>query len=80
MTLLKQIAKDKADVRLLLPPGVEAHSYEPAPRDIADIKKANMFIYTSEYMEPWTTKLTGIIKNDSVVIVEAGAGIKMDEP
>ena len=71
----KQIAKDKADIRLLLPPGVEAHSYEPAPRDIADIKKADIFIYTSGYMEPWIEKLTGIIKNDPVIVIEAGAGI-----
>jgi zinc transport system substrate-binding protein len=74
----KQIARDKADVRLLLPPGVEAHSYEPAPRDITAIKKANIFIYTSELMEPWIAKLTGIIKNDSVVIVEAGTDIDID--
>jgi zinc transport system substrate-binding protein len=76
----KQIAKDKAVVRLLLPPGVEAHSYEPAPRDIADIKNANIFIYTSEYMEPWAIKLSGTINNNSAVIVEAGAGIKINEP
>jgi zinc transport system substrate-binding protein len=76
----KEIAKDKADVRLLLPPGVEAHSYEPAPRDITNIKNANIFIYTSKFMEPWIAKLTGILKNDSVIVVEAGTGITMDEP
>jgi zinc transport system substrate-binding protein len=76
----KQIAKDKAGVRLLLPPGVEAHSYEPAPRDIADIKNANIFIYTSEFMEPWATKLAGIINNSSLIIIEAGAGMKINGP
>ena len=71
----KQIAKDKADVRLLISPGVEAHSYEPAPRDIADIKKAGIFIYTNKQMEPWIAKLTELIKNDPVIAAEAGAGI-----
>ncbi len=75
----KYLAKNKAGVRLLLPPGVEAHSYEPAPRDIADIKNANLFIYTSEYMEPWAIQITGSIKNSSCIIIEAGAKIKIEK-
>lgn len=48
----REIAGDKADVRLLLPPGVESHSYEPTPQDITGIKKADVFIYTGEYPNP----------------------------
>jgi zinc transport system substrate-binding protein len=33
----RQIAGDKADVSLLLPPGVEPHSFEPRPGDIVRI-------------------------------------------
>jgi zinc transport system substrate-binding protein len=76
----RQMAKDKAIVRLLLPPGVESHSYEPAPRDIAYIKNANIFIYTNEFMEPWATQLTVSVKNTSLIIIEAGANIKIDKP
>lgn len=70
----KQIAKDKADVRLLLPPGVESHTYEPTPKDIADINKSDLFIFTGEYMEPWSAKLRELIKNKTI-IVDASAGI-----
>ncbi|HLR36157.1 MAG TPA: zinc ABC transporter substrate-binding protein, partial [Tissierellales bacterium] len=48
----REIVKDKGEIDLLLPPGVEAHSYEPTPQDISKIKKADVFIYTGEYMEP----------------------------
>ena len=33
----KQIAKDKAEVTLLLPPGTESHTYDPTPKDIIKI-------------------------------------------
>ena len=47
----RQIAGDKAEVKLLLSPGVEAHDYDPSPADIISINKADLFIYTGEYME-----------------------------
>ena len=49
----KEIAQDKADVSLLLPPGVEPHDFEPTPMDIVGISKADIFVYTGKYMEPW---------------------------
>jgi len=49
----KAIGGDKVDVALLLPPGVEAHAYEPKPSDIAKINEADIFVYTGEFMEPW---------------------------
>ena len=33
----RQVAGDEADVQLLIPPGTEVHSYEPAPSDILAI-------------------------------------------
>lgn len=41
----RQLAGDTAQVRLLLPPGSESHSYEPSPRDIIDIQQADLFLY-----------------------------------
>ena len=42
----RQIAGDKAEVKLLLSPGVEAHDYDPSPADIISINKADLFTYT----------------------------------
>lgn len=74
----KHIGKDKAAVILLLPPGVEAHAYEPKPSDIAKINEADIFVYTGEFMEPWAYD---IIKgaNKKVKIVSASAGIELIE-
>lgn len=68
---------DKGDVSLLLPPGVEAHAYEPTPQDIVRINKADVFIYTGEVMEPWAYKIIEAIENKSLVIIDASTGIEL---
>jgi zinc transport system substrate-binding protein len=73
----KEIVKDKGEVSLLLPPGVEAHSYEPTPKDIVDIKKADVFIYTGKYMEPWVEKLIRNMDKDSIVVIDISQGIEL---
>ncbi len=72
---VKQIAGDKVNVQLLLPPGVEAHAYEPTPHDMVAIQKSDMFIYTSEEMEPWAHKVIETVGEDHVIVVEAGTGL-----
>ncbi|NVN99850.1 MAG: zinc ABC transporter substrate-binding protein [Geobacteraceae bacterium] len=73
----RAIGGDAADVTLLLPPGVEPHSFEPKPEDMMKIAKADIFIYTSSEMEPWAEKLaSGVVKNGKPLKVEAGAGAR----
>src|SRR5512140_2950573 len=47
------IGGDRVEARLLLPPGVEPHNFEPRPDDVVRLNKADLFIYTNRYMEPW---------------------------
>lgn len=77
---VREIGKDKVEVSLLIPPGVEAHSYDPTPRDIVSIQKSNVFIYTGEYMEPWAHRVIESINGSDVIIVDASNKINlMDE-
>lgn len=77
---LRQIAGEKVEVILLLPPGVEPHTYEPTPRDIADIKKADMFVYTGEFMEPWAERIIYAAEGSDLLVVDTSIGIElMDE-
>lgn len=75
----RQIAGDKADVTLLLPPGVESHSYEPVPSDIVKINNSDLFIYTGKDMEAWSQKIIGsITDNDSKsMVLDVSKGIKL---
>jgi zinc transport system substrate-binding protein len=51
--LARQVAGDKADVTMLLPPGSESHSYEPTPRDILRIQDADLFLYVGGESDAW---------------------------
>lgn len=72
----RQIGGDGVTVTLLLPPGTEAHSFEPRPSDLATVGKADIFIYTSPLMEPWAARILSAAGNPSLHAVEAGRGAK----
>lgn len=49
----RQIVGDSADVKMLLKPGAESHSYEPTPQDIKEIQNCDLFIYVGGENEVW---------------------------
>lgn len=73
----KQIAKDKADVTLLLPPGTESHTFDPSPSDFLNISTSDIFLYTGKEMEPWADKIVNSIKNDNLIICDTSSGIDL---
>ncbi len=73
----KNIGGDKVEVFLLLPPGVEAHSFEPKPSDIAKISEADVFVYTGKFMEPWVEDIIKGVSGKNVKIVDSSVGAKM---
>lgn len=73
----RQIVGDKAEVTLLLPPGMESHSYEPTPADMIKINKANLFIYTGELMEPWAHKMIESVDSEQVKVLDVSQGIPL---
>lgn len=75
----KNIGQDKADVVLLLPPGVEPHSFEPKPEDIVRINKADLFVYAGKYMEPWAGDLLKGLDHKSLIVVDSSHGISLME-
>lgn len=74
----RQIGGERVEVRLLLPPGVESHSFEPSASDIISIGEADLFIYTGKYMEGWADKLTGNVKGQ-VKILDVSENIALEK-
>ena len=75
----KNVAPEETEVTLLLPPGVEAHAYEPKPGDMAKISSARVFIYTGRYMEPWAQPLISGAGNKGLIVTDASRGIDLME-
>ena len=72
----RQIAGDRGDVKMLLPPGAESHCYEPSPAEIVEISKADVFIYTGKEMEPWAEKIISSFK-DKVTVIDISDAVEL---
>ena len=75
----KNVGGERADVSLLLPPGVEPHGFEPKPGDVMRIESADLFIYTGEQMEPWAAGILKGFKGGKPLVVDASAEIDRKE-
>lgn len=53
----REIAGERAQIKLLLKPGAEVHSYEPSPKDIVAIQECDLFIYNGGESEGWVESL-----------------------
>ncbi len=72
----RTIGGNKAQVTMLLPPGVEPHTFEPKPEDMIRISRAGLFIYTNRYMEPWAETVIKGIDNKKLTVVNAGHKVR----
>lgn len=66
----RQVAGDRANVVMLIPPGVESHSYEPSPSDIITIENADLFLYVSEHTETWVPQIVSSLEKKQVKCVD----------
>ena len=73
----REIAGDKADVTLLLPPGSESHSFEPTTSDVMKINQADAFIYTGDNMEAWAKQIIESVQNENLTVLDISDKITM---
>ena len=65
----RSIVGDKADIKLLLSPGSEPHSYEPSPSDIVAIENCDVFIYNGGESDEWVESVLGSIDNKNMKVM-----------
>ncbi|MDR0931140.1 MAG: metal ABC transporter substrate-binding protein [Clostridiales bacterium] len=65
----RQVSGELADVSMLLPPGSEPHSFEPSPKDIINIKNADVFIYTGGANDSWVDTILASIDTQDIKII-----------
>ncbi|TLX66409.1 MAG: zinc ABC transporter substrate-binding protein [Thaumarchaeota archaeon] len=73
----KAIGKEKIDVSIIIPPGIEPHDWEPTIQDIQKMKDADMIVINGAGLESWITKVTSI--NPNVMIVDTSSDIPLLE-
>jgi zinc transport system substrate-binding protein len=73
----RQVAGDRADVVSLVPAGVEPHDWEPAPRDVSQIRRAAVFVHTGTGLDGWAEKLLADLTGRRGVVVNARGGLSV---
>lgn len=66
-SIAKEIGADKIKLQNLIPFGVEAHGFDPTPADMAKLSKNDIFITSSDEMEPWKDKIVKSLKIEQKV-------------
>jgi len=67
---VRQIAKDKVNLNLLLPPGAESHSFEPSPRDIITVQNSRLFIYVGGESDTWVDRILETMDTSKMIIIK----------
>lgn len=75
----ERVGGESATVRSLAKPGVEAHDFEPSPRDIIDLRNTDVFIYTNPAFEVWVEDALDTVGGDDLVAVSTADLETQDE-
>ena len=75
--LVIQLSGGLLPVEMLLPPGAEPHSFEPAPGSMVAVHNARAFVYVSDELEPWVQDIVGAA-GKTTRIVALGKAVSPD--
>lgn len=76
----RHVAGDRAVVTSLVPPGVAPHDWEPSPRDVAEVRKAAVFVYSGAGFEQAADRiLKELAAGAGPVPLDAAAGLPLRE-
>ncbi|MBI2887965.1 MAG: zinc ABC transporter substrate-binding protein [Chloroflexi bacterium] len=73
----QQVGGDLAEVTNLMPPGIEAHEWEPAPRDMGRIERADLLVYNGAGFEPWVPRVLGTLKGQRPLPLNTTEGLQL---
>lgn len=66
----RQITGGKAELTMLLQPGVESHGYEPSPKDIIKIQQSDLFIYVGGESDKWVYEVLSSLDTENMCIIK----------
>lgn len=65
----RQIAGDKVELTLVVPAGMDSHSFEPTPADMRTIQNADVLIRNGGEMEHWLDEVLAAIDTSDMTVV-----------
>ena len=62
---VRQVAGDRVELSMVIPAGMDSHSFEPTPKDIRMIQNADILIANGGTMELWVERVLDSFKQDA---------------
>jgi zinc transport system substrate-binding protein len=66
---VREIAGDRVNLTMLLPPGAESHSFEPTPQDIITVQNCDIFIYVGGESDAWVETILASMDTSRMEII-----------
>ncbi|WP_393966140.1 metal ABC transporter solute-binding protein, Zn/Mn family [Exiguobacterium sp. S22-S28] len=77
--IAKEIGGADVDVKMIVPPGADPHSYEPTSKQLTEIAQGDLFLLTGTTLEPYSEKIKASLKGNDVRFIETSKGIDLLE-
>lgn len=65
----RQIAGHKVELTMVVPAGMDSHSFEPTPADMRTIQEADILICNGGAMEQWVSQVTEALDTSHMTVV-----------
>lgn len=65
----QKVAGDRAEVIRVIPEDTEPHEYEPTPRQIEEIYRADLFIFNGFGLDPWAERLQKDLESKGIHVL-----------
>ncbi|MBI5205148.1 MAG: zinc ABC transporter substrate-binding protein [Nitrospirae bacterium] len=75
--IAKQVGGERVDVKVMLPPGVSPHTFEPTPLEMMQLQNAKAFIKAGAGLEFWAAKMLRAAGNEGLIVVDASSGLPL---
>ncbi len=72
----RRVGGDRAEVEQLVPTGASPHTFEPNPRQMMSLAKADVFVLNGHGLEFWADKAISAAGNPKLRVVDTSAGIQ----
>lgn len=77
--LVKEVAGEKIDVELILPPGASPHTFDLKPGDVKKISGSKALFAIGHNLDNWAIKLAGSLGINNISIVDKNINLSKDE-
>ena len=66
---VREIAGERVNLSMLLPPAAESHSFEPTPQDIVKVQNSDVFIYVGGESDAWVQRILSSLDTSRIDII-----------